>query len=474
MDRVEAFLGDGVGGRETGLALARVYWGADAELNLEGPPNQSAVFSQIFTAPDDGRPMLHGYHVQTEGVRFVLKSNHLKAFVAEEAARLADDGPSRQWHLARMLRFLLESGAQAAGINTFDARRAAEMMASAAGDPDLQKRLNHLMRFWSGANLRQLFEDIRNRLLSHHPLLSAARVQRVADSLSGQAFQRIFQAAVAAIRQPDRFLLYLESAVTHALANRLKESFLQVGRGDERQVVLHVRLPLQFSQSSDATITICEAGAFGDGTTRAFVESFEKSMGHWSDGFISGCPNAQEDLAVASLLNQPEKHGAWRSIDSSDQAALSTLAAELCLPHGDPIPAAALRILFDHENIGFEQFALYDIAMAVAAVDGRLAAQLGRAPTAWELTSAAVEAAKAEPGSATGRLLQAYSGIEGAVQEEALSAEGRLAEQIFRLHARLCVDGCPACVHQPSDMMSDSLMEASTSRSLLHRFICTG
>jgi hypothetical protein len=471
VDRVEAFLGDGVGGRETGLGLARVYWGADAELNLEGPPNQSAVFSQIFTAPDDGRPMLHGYHVQTEGVRFVLNSNRLKAFAADQATRLAGDAAGRQWHLAQMLRFLVESGAQAAGINTFDARRAAELLVSAAADQDLRQRLNHLMRFWSGVGLMQLFEDTRSRLLSHHPLLSTARVQRVADSLSGQAFQRVFQAAVAAIRRPDRFLAYLESAVTHALANRLRESFLRVGHGDERQVVMHVRLPIQFSGASDPTITICEAGSFGDGTTRSFIERFDEAKKHWFDGFISECPNAREDAALATLLRQSENHDSWRALDPSDPSALTALAAALGLLPGEPIPAVALRILFDYERVGVDQFALYDIAAAVATVDQRLLGRLGRSPTAWELTSAALESAKQEPDSATGQLLRAYGGIEGSVQDESLSAEGRLAEQVFRLHTRLCVDGCPACVHQPGDMMSDSLVEASTSRGLLSLFI---
>src|SRR3546814_5853738 len=70
VEQVEYFVGDGLGGRETGLALARVYWGADAELNLEGPPADTAVFSQVFSAPGDSQPLLHGYHVQTEGVRF--------------------------------------------------------------------------------------------------------------------------------------------------------------------------------------------------------------------------------------------------------------------------------------------------------------------------------------------------------------------------------------------------------------------
>src|SRR3546814_10325900 len=74
----------------------------------------------------------------------------------------------------------------------------------------------------------------------------------------------------------------------------------------------------------------------------------------------------------------------------------------------------------------------------------------------------------------SGRLLRAYATIEDAAQEESLSPEGRLADQVYRLHARLCVDGCQACTHQSSDMMTDSMVEASTSRTLLSRFIGAG
>ena len=155
---------------------------------------------------------------------------------------------------------------------------------------------------------------------------------------------------------------------------------------------MHVQLPIQFSRVSGATITICEAGAFGDGTTRSFIDRFHEAEQHWFDGFICGCPNEREDSAVSLLLGEVANHSDWRALDPADPAALSSLAVALGLPAGEAIPAVALRILFDYEHVGLEQFALYDIAMAVAAVDRSLAKRLGRAPTAWELTSAAVEA----------------------------------------------------------------------------------
>src|SRR3546814_7643295 len=99
-------------------------------------------------------------------------------------------------------------------------------------------------------------------------LLGERRIKRVAQSLSGQRFQEVFKTSVRATAEPSAFGAYLRSAVLHSLAVRLKESFLQVGRGDERQEIMHVQLPIQFSQAGDPVITVCEVCAFGDGTTR--------------------------------------------------------------------------------------------------------------------------------------------------------------------------------------------------------------
>ena len=469
---VEAYLGDGLGGRETGLALARVFWGADAELNLEGPPSQTVAITQIFTGPGDDQPMLHGYHVQTEGVRFTVDSDALSKFVAEEVARLERDSSLREWRLGQMLRFLLETGAQAAGISTFEARRISELLVTTHAEPDLRQRLARLAAFWSSTGLAELLEETRARRLSHHPLLTVDRVQRLTDTVSLPAFRTVFQTAMRALQSAERLEAYIASCLLHSLGNRLRESFLQVGFGDERQVVMHVQLPIQFTTPGPPVITVCEAGAFGDGTTRAYLDRYALAEAHWTDGFIGDCPNAREDTAVAALLAAPDRHGAWRAMDPAEPGVLESLAEELGLSPGEAAPEIILRILFGVERVGVEAFALYDLATAMASVDHNLSAMFGRPPSAWELTSAVVEAAKADPTSIGGRLLAAYAAIENSVQDESLSAEARLADQVFRLHGRLCVDGCPACVHRPSDMMSDGLVESSTSRRMLARFVC--
>jgi hypothetical protein len=296
-------------------------------------------------------------------------------------------------------------------------------------------------------------------------------VARVADALSDQRFQRIFRDAVDGTRDRERVSRWIRSCVIQSLAARLRESFLHVGRGDERQVVVHAALPVQFDGPSEDVITICEAGAYGDGTARAFARHLEEAHHHWTDGFIGGCPNAEEDKVLRRVLAQDERHAAWRALDPNDLSALAGLSAELGLDPDRALPASALRVLFGTETVGEARFDIYDLAKAIARTDATLSADMGRAPSAWELTSATVAAAQADPSSIPGRLLTSYAGLDDGVMDGSLSAEARLADQVHRLGARFCVDGCRACVHHTSDMMSESLVEASTSRSLLQRYL---
>jgi hypothetical protein len=50
------------------------------------------------------------------------------------------------------------------------------------------------------------------------------------------------------------------------------------------------------------------------------------------------------------------------------------------------------------------------------------------------------------------------------------AAEARLADQVFRLSASLCVDGCRACLHRTSALMTDAQTASAVSRDLLQRY----
>ncbi len=471
IDQIQYFRGDGVGGQRTGLALAKVYWGADAEAKLEDLRLDPVVFTQTFTAPGDKRPMLHGYHVQTEGVSFRFKTTMVDKVVDAELAHLNEDEKSKRWRSGQMLRFLIESKATFAGVNAYEAMRGAEIIVSAAADPELRRKLARLRTFWGAEALHSLFEETRATLLSQHPLLTATRVRAVANSLSDQRFQKIFQDAISSVNDESAFRRYLKSTIVHSLTNRIKASFSQFGGGDERRVIAHARLPIQFKELQDLEITVCEAGAFGDGTARSFVANFAEFRDQWADG-LGRCPNAEEDAAYQRFFDNRQHHPAWRELDPYDPSSLATISAALGL-QAKPVPSSILRTLYGSETIGAERFSLYDLAISVDDVKSDFVSRVQRRPTVWELASAAVKRAKDQSDGDLGKLLVAYEGLEDAILEEALSPDGRVADQVVRLNTSLCYDGCRACVHQPSDMMSDNMVESSTSRTMLHRFLCT-
>lgn len=475
VSQAAGFIASSSGTGETGLTAAQVYWGADAEVKIERLNSEPVAFAQTFVHPSSKRPLLHGYKVETEGLQIQLDSKRLDEFVEGELRRLETIEADRRWHSAQFMRFLVESRAQNLGVNSYEARRGADLIVAAAGDPDLRKRLLHLLQYWDAKRLGEILEDARAKLLSQHPLMSPRRVARTAESLASDAFRDLTKTALAEVKRPDALATYLRSAVLHSLMLRLKQSFVQVGRGDDRRVLGHVKLPIQFGGTTDDVITLCEAGAHGDGTTRAVLANFEEALGHWRDGFISDCPNAEEDEVLRHFWSAREQHKTWREADPRDLQAMSDIARAVGVSGSEPVlPAAVLRVLYGAETVGPDRIELYELAADVETVRLSLEERLGRKAQDWELTSAAVEQAKGDrQRSSLGRLFDVYTRQDDVSEDSSLSAEARLADQVYRIGARLCTDGCRGCLHQDSQLMSSSLVEVSVSRILLQRFLCS-
>lgn len=470
---LRGFIGGKMNQQGSGLRLARIYWGCDAEVRTERQESAPGGVAQTFINPDTGRTLLHGYKVETEGLQFHLCSRRLDDFIVAEMDRLGNETAEKRRLSAQFMRFLVESRAHGLGVNAYEARRGADLIVAAAGDVNLRERMTGLLRFWDGAALQELFEEARSRLLAHHPLMSQRRVARTAEVLADFTFRNLIKSAMEEVKRPEAFSGYLRSVVLHALALKLRQSFVHVGCGDESRVLAHVKLPIQFDGTTDDVVSICEAGAHGDGTTRGVLANLDALMEHWRDGFIAECPNAAEDEVIRGFWTMPEKHAAWRLLDPRDPEDMRSVHRDLGVPTSMPsTPTALLRILYGSESVGSEQFDLYDLAHDIEAVRRDLETRLGREAHAWELTSAAVIAARSNDAEgALSRIHAAYGDLDDAAHGESFSPDARLADQAYRIGAPLCVDGCRGCVHQTSELMSDSLVEVTVSRRLLARFL---
>jgi hypothetical protein len=469
MAGISVFTGDGIAGAASGLNVARVFWGADAELRFDRRGVDPLNLSQIFVDPKTERPLLHGYQVTTEGLRFTVDRQALDRCVDQIVTELVEGEGRQRWHQAQFLRYLIESRSRAIGISGHDARLGADIIATAAAHTIFAPQLRRLARFWSPAALKTLFHTVREQPLSQHPLMTAARVERTADMLGVDAFHSILSEAVTEVRAPEALRAYFISVILHSLTLRLKLLVTQVGQGDERQLLAHVKLPLQFGADAESSITICEAGAHGDGTVRGVVDNWQSLDGLVSAGYLGTCPNAEEDRLVRRFWSMPERHETWRQADPRDPTALAAIAAELA-PEAESLPSVLVRVLFAQEAFEAEPFALYDIAADIEDVRVRAFGSTDQPVLGWELAAAAVDAAGTGSAPVLRRLFDAYGAINPNA-EGSLTPAAHLSEQVFRLAAPLCADGCRSCVHQSSDLMSDSLVEASVSRSLLQRFL---
>jgi hypothetical protein len=471
-ERFEAFFGARTEGSHTGLAVTALTWGADSELRLMDPSQPDIPFVQTFVHPRSGKTLLHGYRVETEGVRLHLDSARLTDFLNAEIERQRDH-PDGRWHRGQMFRYLIGSQARVAGINVYEANRTAELLFSAAGRLDLRDKLRGLVRRWDAQTLRELLQQTFSEMLACHPLFSERRVDRLADALGDRKFQRVFADALEAVRSDEQFAGYLRSVLIHSLAIRLKQAFVLHGRGDERQVLVHAKLPVQFSTDAEDIITVAENGAHGDGTTRMFVENLEMALEEWSSGALADCPNAREDALIEETFRRTDRHAAWRALDPRDPEQMAGLAAELGLrsaPEASPMQGV-MRLFYGSESFGTERFDFFSLHQEIRTVAARLREAMAREPSQWELVSATVRPVADGDGTSP-RLaaqLRAYQGLEEATLEESLGAEARLADQVYRLSARLCVDGCQGCLHSGSDLMPDALAEATVSRRLLER-----
>ncbi|WP_189557080.1 hypothetical protein, partial [Mesorhizobium sp. M4B.F.Ca.ET.089.01.1.1] len=255
------------------------------------------------------------------------------------------------------------------------------------------------------------------------------RIDRLIATLAGTRFNELLRHVVDVQKSDDHLRQFLRSQLVHSIAVRLRQSFVLHGRGEERRIVAHAKLPIQFGRRAEDVITIVENGVGGDGTTRTFIMRAEEAFSDFMTGFAEACPNAAEDALVEAAHAHREHHANWRGLDPRRPETLEEIGRGLGIDFNEveaPSPQQLLRLLYATEAIGGQQVALYDLWQEVMAAKAAIATALGREPDAWEIASAASTGAANGIYPTLGHMLAAYGQIEGAAQEGSLSPAERL------------------------------------------------
>jgi hypothetical protein len=468
------YQGDPSGQGRTGLSVARVFWGAEVHLLL-GARGQDAE-SWAFTFTDrDGQPRLHGFHLETEGVRLTPAAESLDGFIATELERINKDRPWSRWLHGQFFRYLITTRFAAAGLSGYAAGPLADLFVAANAVEELRPELVEQWRQGvRSETLEALLRQAHAETLFCHPFLGEERLDEYLQEIHHPRFAEVFRQSIADITDAARFKGFLRTLVLHGLALSLHELFVLHGRGDERRVLLHARLPVQFDEPSD-TLSVFEAGDHGDGTTRTFDRHREDAFAVWRRGELGDCPFAAEDAITEQLFGHKDRHDAWRKAGPPDAEGLRGIGRVLTGTRAvAEVHLQRLRtVLFDEEQVGTRSFALYDLVCEIRAVRHGLQQAFGRRPTAWELVSTAVAAADAADPliPVLGNLLRAYSDeLDIGSDDEAIGPRSRLAEQVHRLGAAQCVDGCRACLHRATALMNEEQTAAAVSREVLARY----
>ena len=454
-----------------GIRASRLFWGADATLKVDDRTQPEESLTQYFIHPETHKPMFSGYSIETEGVQLHLDSAMLDRFVAEEVERLHESEDER-WLKGRLFRYLLSTRSATAGLNAYHAIRLSEVLQSAAGRDDLRNELRLLMRFWDSARLGTLLERTFTDVLAFHPLLTNRRIQSLSAAVAGNSYRQVVQESYKDAADPDVFKRYLRSLVLNSVAVRLHEAFVLYGRGDESRVLAHAKVPMDFGSDSSDTITVFENGMHGDGTTRTFLRHLEEISRSWGGGSLPECPSALEDSLLEQAASRVDMHTEWQELDPGQLSDMRKLSADLGVD-GDRTPLdRVITIMFGSELIGDERFEFFEMFKEIRHVKTQLRQQISRMPTVWEVVSAAtrraIENSPETPSLAS--LHRVYLGLPDASQEESLSAGARVADQVYRLSACLCIDGCQACLHSGGSVSDAFAGEAAVSRIVLSHY----
>jgi hypothetical protein len=403
----------------------------------------------------------------------------LDEFLDAQLAALRQDGPRRRWLRGQFLRYLLTTRFAARGLSSYASGPLADLLIAANEDEILRERLRAQRTRFDFPGFKQLLLDTHRQRLPAHPLLTPKKVQLLAEQVEAQAFADVFRQSLEDVADAGKFRGYLLSLLLHGLALSLQELFVLYGRGDERKVLIHARLPIQFGDRADDTLSVFESGDHGEGTARTFVKHQAEALVTWQRGELAECLYAAEDALLGLLFEHPEQHARWRRLSPDDPRTLPRIGRELT--GTDAVAQVHLqvlrRVLFQAETVGAARFELYDLHREIRAVRraleerSRPAGQPARRPSAWELVSAAVAAAQ-DGGNfpVLASLRVAYEKLTARLGDNVPSAGARLADQVYRLSASLCVDGCRAGLHRSSSLMTDSQTAAAVSRDLLQRY----
>ena len=481
------------------LEIWEAHYGSESHLrSLRDAPSDpmpppASVFVR-YKSEHDGRPVLFGYDLRSEGVGVPYDRSRL-AEAAEALLEEAWRSEEQRAHLQdQFLRYLLKTerwpvvdGVES--LTTFEARTVAELVSTLRAMTRAEG--TSIDRFVADladrARLDPLFREVASSYWRDRRLLSDELIDRLLDVFDQSETQAFLEGVFRRVQDRVAMREFCEVTVVHSLKHAVRHLFLTEGSTRDEEVGSAAMFPLTHGRwSPDDSFYVYERNADGNGATRLVRDALGSSkvghlMARWWDVSLS-CPVGDEEDFLRAVFR---RHGP-ALVDYANRF-LSTPVAERESPRAfveGLVPdvlageegllsrlAGMVTSSFSLAGVEIPLVALY---VEVATLEDELASVFFRSPTGIEAGSHAATLVETAPERVPelARLYSLYAEHAdqlGEQDEPDVTVLERFIDQVMHLSLRTCVDACPACLAGRCDSGPIESSRHTLSRRQLQR-----
>lgn len=452
------------------LGYTRVFY--DMQIDVKAPKHeQSMTLRRYFYPPephldeaDQPKPILVGYVVETQGIRFQVNPDLLAQTVE---AILADD--SLRLHLRRNFA-IYRMAPQAAEWEVFIKTHLD--MVTVAIDYWLYEVVPNSI------NEPRLLDPALDReslitFYNSNRIVRSAEMEEFDTLLRDELFTKLNETLEIAFKDTDKFYDFVASIILHSLSSLLKNLIARLGGVGTDDLVAYADLPIldQVDRSIVPRILIMDtveggSGGIAQAFERLDLTDNEGSLWWMLQTELGSCPIASGEALVQAALTQAtptqiETVQQDRTID-----ALKRLLDDLNLSH--PVPAALQtlgRTLFNEIEVSSQSLNPALILQELFTLQTEHDQQVPDTISHEALVRRGVVALNPVHQPHIANLREALR--SGNIAPDELDYE--LALQLRVLYESGCNDGCPVCLGAGSDIEHYYLADLLNSRRALKK-----
>lgn len=463
---IDGFLEEG----SAQLGYTRVFYEMQIDVKARDR-NQNLTLHRLFYPPepeqdetDQPKPVLIGYAIETQGIRFQLNPD----LIAQSVEAILDDDTLRL-HLRR--NFAIYKMAPLATqwevfikshldmVEVMVDYWLHEVVPNSVGEPRL---LDPAVDY----------EPVLNFLAANR-VVRQEEINEFANQLRDDLFTQLNQVLQVAFQDTLQFRDFVESVLLHSLSSLLKNLVARLAGVGSDDLVAYTDMPIldQVDRTVDPRILIMDtieggSGGIAQAFERLDLTNSEGSLWWMFQTELGRCPIANGEALVRAVLTQATPNQILAVQQQRSEESLDQLLMTLNLAHPAPGAKESLgRVLFNEIDVGQESLnpalMLQELLDLQAQFDSQVPGIIPHQATIRRTTL------NLDPAQ------QPYiTALRDALAANGVAPNDLLYELALQLRATYesgCNDGCPVCLREGSDIENYYLAPLLNSRRVLKK-----